>query len=388
MKVLQELSKSDQEQQLLKPNSDEAHEDLVVTQTPENQEPEIEKKELRADDFGKTSYRFKDLNTTDIWLFVLLSVLLVLGGLILIGISTRNFLTPFPIFGLLSLFTSAFPLFTIGVLLVVSPIYINRFIFHAARHEKELRERAQNATREAGLLQDILTHDIRNYNQVVMSCSNIIDEEAKGNQEIGKMTSVLLNAVERSTIFVDRAKMLGKIISDHDFVCRPTDLVESIKHSFERTQRDFPDKKIICTTKIGSLPMAPVDAVDRGTYNFNVMADDLLNEVFFNLFSNSAKFTHGNQVFIAIELKRESDKTLRKKCWKVIISDVGEGIPDNMKGHLFSRYTSGAKEASGLGMSIVHALVLGRYGGRIQVRDRVEKDHSKGALLEIWLPIA
>jgi signal transduction histidine kinase len=88
-----------------------------------------------------------------------------------------------------------------------------------------------------------------------------------------------------------------------------------------------------------------------------------------------------------MELNKEYDRLLRRKCWKVSISDLGEGIPDNVKISLFSRYTKGAKEANGIGMSIVHALVIGRYGGRVGVRDRVEGNYSKGAVLDVWLPI-
>lgn len=65
--------------------------------------------------------------------------------------------------------------------------------------------------------------------------------------------------------------------------------------------------------------------------------------------------------------------------------DRGRGIPDGLKEGAFKRYLETAK-GSGLGLSIVYALVTDRYGGRVALKNRVKGDFTKGTTAEIWLP--
>jgi signal transduction histidine kinase len=80
-------------------------------------------------------------------------------------------------------------------------------------------------------------------------------------------------------------------------------------------------------------------------------------------------------------------KRALKGFWVISISDWGRGIPEGMKHNVFRRYLETAK-GNGLGMSIVHALVTERYGGKVEVKDRVEGDYKMGTTVEVWLPKA
>lgn len=275
----------------------------------------------------------------------------------------------------------------LGVLLIVSPFFINSFVFQSLKHERELRIKAERSTREAQLLQDILAHDIRNYNQVSKMSAELIREELQGNITMDQLVTSLLTSIEGSTQLVERAKMLGRVISDKDLAFQPVNVLESIRQAIDLVTSANNDRKVNAVVKLDQVPVAPLSSVDPGQYSIEVLADNLIDEVFANLISNSVKYTEEREVFLAIEIVKVYDKVLRRPCWKVSIADTGKGIPDNLKGALFSRYLEGAK-GSGLGMSIVHALVVGRYGGRIQVRDRVEHDHTKGTLVELWIPSA
>ena len=51
---------------------------------------------------------------------------------------------------------------------------------------------------------------------------------------------------------------------------------------------------------------------------------------------------------------------------------------------MFRRYLETAK-GSGLGLSIVYALITERYGGAFVLKDRVEGDLTKGTTAEILL---
>jgi signal transduction histidine kinase len=319
-----------------------------------------------------------------------LSVLLAAGGVLfllaafsqILSSSAPDFLTRF-----LTTTGERILFGVIGVFFLVSPLFLNRFVFDALNYERALRIEAQKSTREAQLLQDILTHDVRNYNQVSKLSAELLAEEFRVNRDAQSLIEKLLESIDGSTLLVERAKMLGKVISDYQLDRRPINVLSSIKRSMELILNAQPGKKVNAAIKLPSLPLGPIVRLDTEKESADVLADDLLDEVFANLFSNSIKYSAGDEVFIGIELKHEYDDQLKKPCWKILISDTGKGIPDELKRSLFSRYLDGAK-GSGLGMSIVHALVVGRYGGRIQVEDRVEGDHSKGTLIKLFLPSA
>ena len=108
--------------------------------------------------------------------------------------------------------------------------------------------------------------------------------------------------------------------------------------------------------------------------SINIMAEDLLEEIFINLFSNSVKYTESSEVKIDVLIREYF--IAEAKYWMITVSDYGKGIPDSMKKELFNRFYSKAK-GSGLGLSIVKTLVE-RYKGKIWVGDRVYKDYKQG----------
>jgi signal transduction histidine kinase len=115
-------------------------------------------------------------------------------------------------------------------------------------------------------------------------------------------------------------------------------------------------------------------------YVFLTPADELVDDIFANLYSNSVKYTEGDTIEIETIIDRSDN------YWKVSILDKGRGIPDERKVNLFNRYSTNSK-GSGLGLSIVHALVS-RYAGKINVENRIEGDYTRGTAFHVQLPIA
>ena len=293
-------------------------------------------------------------------------------------------------------------------------------IFNALWRETELREtgdvarkellqalaREEKARREAQLLQDILAHDIRNYNQVAKLSAELINEELKGNNNVKEMVNSMLQAVNGSTDLLERAKRLGKVFSEHDPKLFTVNLLEVIDTSIKVVREAHPEKNIAFKRGINHVPPKNEDRWKRhpqqafsftGAHECNVLADDLLHEVFVNLFTNAVKYTKTDPVNIEVLVEEEVEKltpdpidTERdirlggNSSLKVSVIDHGRGILDSDKNRIFSRYLRGAM-GTGLGMSIVHALVVDRYGGKILVKNRVETDYSEGTVVEVFL---
>ena len=237
----------------------------------------------------------------------------------------------------------------------------------ARKHEETSRKRAE-------LMQDILTHDIRNFNQVARLNAELLGEEVTDRESKGRV-SAILRAVDGSTTLIERAKKLGSILSAGEVEAEPISLRWSFQRSMSLVKKSNPSVKLKLKSNLTG----------------SVLADGLLDEVFVNVLSNAVKYSGGNSARIeAVQEQAELRWNPHGRgvpCWKVSISDHGRGIPDNQKASIFKRYLETAK-GSGLGLSIVHALVTDRYRGRVLVRDRVPGDYSKGTTVEIWLPRA
>jgi signal transduction histidine kinase len=238
----------------------------------------------------------------------------------------------------------------------------------------------ERTRKEAQLLQDILTHDIRNYNQIQLTNAELLAEKVKGDRELDAPVSALVKAVNSSTSFVERAQRLGWIMSDSRPRLQPVDLLESIDRAWLHAKSAYPKKAVERTDKVPG----KISAEHRA----RVWADDLLDEVFVNIFTNAIKFARGKEVLIDISIESwppESEgksgetwvsrtrKYLRKAGgrpqWRVSIADHGPGIPEGQRKFLFQRYAS--SQGTGLGMSIVDALVK-RYGGEIRAKDNID----------------
>jgi signal transduction histidine kinase len=115
-----------------------------------------------------------------------------------------------------------------------------------------------------------------------------------------------------------------------------------------------------------------------------VLASELLRDVFANLVMNSIKHSTGP---LTIDIEVTNTLENGKKFCKVIVSDNGPGIPDDIKKVLFNRFIRGSTKArgSGLGLYIVKSLV-GDFKGRVWVEDRIPGNYREGCKFIVILP--
>jgi PAS domain S-box-containing protein len=219
-----------------------------------------------------------------------------------------------------------------------------------------LYQRLEAANREANLYLDILTHDIRNADNVANIYADFLIDELDGEpaRHARKLKDGIKKSIEITanvaTIRKIRETRAGLTALDLDAIAR-----DEIAH--------YPD---LCIRYSG-LPV-------------QVLADDLLPEVFTNLIGNTAK--HGGpgvEVMVTVE-DRDEETVL------VTVADTGPGIPDEAKETIFHRFEreGGRRGSQGLGLSICRMLTA-RYGGRIWAEDRVAGCPGEGVAFRFIL---
>jgi two-component system nitrogen regulation sensor histidine kinase NtrY len=105
---------------------------------------------------------------------------------------------------------------------------------------------------------------------------------------------------------------------------------------------------------------------------------DGLKRAIINLITNSVKALEGIQGVIKITTQYDVEKGIGV----IEVSDTGKGIPDEEKNKIFDPYFTKDKDGMGLGLAIVHSIIL-EHHGRIHVEDNI----PRGTKFVIELPI-
>jgi two-component system nitrogen regulation sensor histidine kinase NtrY len=104
---------------------------------------------------------------------------------------------------------------------------------------------------------------------------------------------------------------------------------------------------------------------------------DQMRRVMINLIKNSLAAIEKEG-----EIRIQTHYDPRLQVVRLEVSDNGSGIPDEDKGRLFEPYFSTKKSGTGLGLTIVNAIIAD-HNGYIRVRD----NHPRGTTFQIELPI-
>ncbi|MCC7566352.1 MAG: PAS domain-containing protein [Methanomicrobiaceae archaeon] len=247
------------------------------------------------------------------------------------------------------------------------PLYCIGFNIDITEHkrtEEELKRRTDDLIRlnreveaardEANIYLDIMTHDVRNANNVSSMYAELLADLAEG--DLKTYAEKLRDSIERS----------NEILRN----------VATIRRAQEETGLVPVNLDAIIRQEIGNYPQA---SIRYQNIHAEVLADNLLPVILANLIGNAVKFG-GPDVEIAVRVEKRDGEVL------VSVEDTGPGIPDEIKEKLFHRFERGLARGrgEGLGLFIVRKLAE-RYGGRAWIEDRVPGRHEEGAAFRFTL---
>ncbi len=238
-----------------------------------------------------------------------------------------------------------------------------------------LVSRLQDAKKEIEMLNDLMFHDINNFNFASMNYVEMIARSQDLPAEHKAYLEKSLHLIKQTAALIENVKKLTKIgvMNPQEFVS--VNLTDVLRKVVSGVENSFPDRKV--SVKLD---------VPESSY---VTANLLVEELFLNLLSNSIKYDPHDAVEIDIECARAKEDI--RSFWKICISDRGSGIPDSKKPLLFQKYVRLKPDSkiagAGLGLSICRALT-DKFGGRIWVEDRVPGSSDLGAKFCVVLPAA
>lgn len=217
---------------------------------------------------------------------------------------------------------------------------------------------------------DLLSHDIKNFNQAMMGYLDILRVHLPQKEQ-----QVQVNKI------ADQVMNVSRLANDVRTLSRLTWSVVNL------ARIDLGSVLIDCMNSVKMYHLARKIEIEHNVQpeKHYVNADELLRELFVNILTNAVKYDTNEPVRIEVSIDRRVEGT---RAWLVVsISDHGRGIPDEVKEGIFDRFSSAPKKkgSSGLGLHIVQTLTR-RYGGEVWCEDRVSGSSKEGSTFHVKLP--
>ncbi|MFX1607084.1 MAG: sensor histidine kinase, partial [Promethearchaeota archaeon] len=227
---------------------------------------------------------------------------------------------------------------------------------------------AESLQRKATVYADLLGHDITNYLQAIQVALGIMNMEDASPEAKTKALEEANLSLTRADHLIRNVRHLGQPSSIHGSDIERMDLMSAIHVALNQVIQITAPDEIEFNIR--------VDDAERYVY-----ANDLLTDVFMNLFHNAVKYSNQRK---RIDIEIESTTTDDKKMYQVRVVDYGRGIEPSRKESLFNRFMDGA-DGTGLGLWVVQVLTES-FGGKIDVLDRVQGSYSQGSIFVVTLP--
>jgi PAS domain S-box-containing protein len=218
--------------------------------------------------------------------------------------------------------------------------------------ERAARAEAERASRLKDEFLATLSHELRTPLNAILGWTELIRSGRLDAGRIGEAAErIHRNARAQAQLIADLLDVNGIMTGKVRLAVRRESLAVPLAAALDATRLDAQRKRIaLAEPQLAALPEIDGDAIR-------------LQQVFWNLLSNSVKFTPEGGT-IALNVDMDAGEV------RVKISDNGIGVPANFLPHLFERFSQADSSSTrqhaglGLGLSICKSLVE-LHGGRI-----------------------
>ncbi|MBN2228676.1 MAG: PAS domain S-box protein [Candidatus Thorarchaeota archaeon] len=224
--------------------------------------------------------------------------------------------------------------------------------------EKIHAERSIQTQKERAILYlDLMSHDFRNQLQIILG-STMVMETKLPDPEARRLLDQIVSAVERCQSMISKVKVTEPLMSVPLHPRKLNPAIESVVDAQRELHRDV-DIELQLKVK-----------------NAIVDADQFLEKLLENIIENAIEHNPNAERKVWITLTKSGDE------YKISISDNGHGISESVKSAIFDL----SRRYGGVGLH-QSKQICEKYGGRIDVGDRIESNPGEGAEFIIWLPM-
>ena len=222
---------------------------------------------------------------------------------------------------------------------------------------------------------DLLTHDIANYTTPINAYIETLGDMPNVAPEVSQIVAKTARQIESIMRLVDMVRTISKLRETRPKAFQRKDLAIAISNAIASIMRGAQKQYF-------EFEFAPLEE------DMTVMADDLLEDLFINLFYSVAFTEHLDRTKVNISVDKRRDRKI--DYWWVKVSQPNKAIPDHLKGEVLRMAkTSKSELTGGFGIGLAAAKgIVERYHGNIWVSDIQQGDYSKGSVFNLILPRA
>jgi PAS domain S-box-containing protein len=229
-------------------------------------------------------------------------------------------------------------------------------VIHDVTELKRVEEELRATSNIATLYLDILQHDIRNQLQAIKIGTELLTYERNTERDPRVLTEIA-SSVQRCD------DLIAAVHATRDLLQEPLKRV-----SLCRTL-------INCVQEFQESQEGVIVEIDCKVAEAPVRADKYIRLLLMNILENAVRHSEDVDTHIWVTLEAHENQ------YEVRISDDGPGIKDEMKMTLFDPN----RRFGGIGIHQA-CQIAEKYGGIIEVTDRVDGDWKSGAKFKVWLP--